>query len=152
MCVAIKTNKCQIALYLLKHGADPNFFCKEDVPPLNEAVGRGYNDVAIQLLKDGADPNLKEPTNGGTAFLGACYKGNFEMIDYLMNHTEANIHHIDDKGRNAINYLLVQSDHLEQRKTLMRDLHARGVQVSIPQTNPVHPSLVHEAELLQARE
>lgn len=138
ICYAITRNKCFIVSYFLNHGANPNFYSPEEdkAPPLIKAIEREYtNDVAIRLLRDGADPNI-EVDGGLTPFHAACKASNFEMIDYLMNYTKANIHHLDSEGRSVIYYLVQESNNLEQRKKLLRNLITQGVNVVLP--DPTH--------------
>ena len=145
---AVCRDRCSIVTYLLEHNADPNLFGEDEIPPLIRAIIRQYNNVAIRLLEGGADPNIEKPGDGSTPFHMACRVSNFKMIDYLMGQTDANIHHLDAEGRSVIYYLVQKSDHLEQRKELMRDLIAKGVRVVLPTSDRIDP-MVRDMEFIR---
>ena len=140
LCHAITRNKYFIVDYLLKHGADSNFYSpKEDkAPPLVKAIEYEYNDMAIRLLSYGADPDV-EVDGGLTPFHLACKFNNIELVEYFMRRESANINHLDAEERSVVYHLVQNSDYLVRREDILNDLLSQGVKVSLPDPENITP-------------
>lgn len=71
---------------LLKYGADPESFIKEEEPgfPLIEAASNGSLGAVKLLLNAGARVDLYLPNHGGTALQAAASRGHLEVTKYLV--------------------------------------------------------------------
>jgi len=70
--------------FLVERGADVNVRDKEGTSPLDDAVWNGSVDSVALLLAHGARLDEPDPETGATPINEAAYRGNSEVIQYLL--------------------------------------------------------------------
>ncbi|HEY0256797.1 MAG TPA: ankyrin repeat domain-containing protein [Candidatus Methylacidiphilales bacterium] len=104
--VAIAYRQLEVARFLLKHGANPNYQNRAGATPLNITVGWLYPEnekFREELLDAGANPNLPDK-RGLTPFICACIYGDLDpKITQMLAHG-ANINQRDHEGHSGLYY------------------------------------------------
>lgn len=126
----------EIALLLMKAGANVNAQDKILNSPFLYAGADGNLEIVKEALKHGADYNVFN-RYGGTALIPAAEKGHLEMVRLLVNTPDFPIDHVNRLGWTAIMEAVVLSDggpiHIEIVKSLIEG----GVDVNIPDSKGV---------------
>ena len=81
--VAIEWDHPGFVPILLNHGADPN--APSTVPPLHNAVRKGYRELVPLLLEHKADPNQR-PTDSPTPLAYAVEQREYQVVKLLIDH------------------------------------------------------------------
>eukprot|EP00833_Pecoramyces_ruminatium_P004729 jgi/Orpsp1_1/1178761/evm.model.c7180000066639.1 len=115
---AVSAGKTNITKYLIKYNANVNLLNHNGQNALSYAVIKAYTDKSknsifkfqsiIKLLIDkGSDANVPVDPTGNTILMLLIMKNDFEMIKYLMEHTEnLDINKKNHLGHNAFTYAL----------------------------------------------
>ena len=92
MMAALKLGYIQIADLLLSKGANPNIQFEPDGTLLINVLNCGFYDLAKKMVSHGLKINLRSKTNGWTALIWACIKGDMDAVDFLIeNGADLNI-------------------------------------------------------------
>ncbi len=81
---AVVGSHLDLIKFLIEKGADLNARDAEGTSPLDDAVWRGYLDVTAILLAHGARLNEPETKSGATPINEAAYRGNTQIVRYLL--------------------------------------------------------------------
>ena len=76
----------EVALLLVKHGADPTARNAHGFCPLYFASLYGYIGVVQCLVEHGVDPTAQVNENGWTPLHGAAYSGHIKVVQFLVGH------------------------------------------------------------------
>ena len=85
---AVAKGYTNIALLLLKHGADADAWDDEELSPLRRACRAGRREMVELLLANNADVNVQN-RNGGTPLCEASRNGELEIARVLLRHGSA---------------------------------------------------------------
>ncbi len=81
---AVEGDHLDVIRYLIDSGADINMRDEEGISPLDDAVWRGSVDATAILIAHGAKIADKEPRTGATPVNEAAYRGNTQLLQYLL--------------------------------------------------------------------
>ena len=102
--VACMTGNLVVMNVLFNSGADPNIADANDATCLHYAAyGDCSKEVLQAIIYHGADVNATSKANV-TALMRACWKGNNDAINVLLN-ARADIKSVDDVGRTCLHYI-----------------------------------------------
>ncbi|KAJ9596463.1 hypothetical protein L9F63_012502 [Diploptera punctata] len=93
--LAADLGKHEVLKFLLQHGADVNYFYKDNRTPLMQAAVRGHVKVAELLVEHGASVNIRGSYCRTALFL-AVTNGQHEVVEFLLQHG-ADVDMSDDK-------------------------------------------------------
>jgi ankyrin repeat protein len=122
---AANYGKIEMIKFLLKKGTDVNILNGTNCTPFMSAVYCRQFKTADFLMKQGADiENVR--SSGRNFFMMLCLDGvnNMDQINYLIN-KGVNIHHFDNKGKNAL-FCAIE----DYNDTLVRFLLERGLDIN----------------------
>lgn len=127
--IAMSKNAVDVALFLLKKGADPNAMDQTGFTATMLAAQSGLDTILVRLLEKGANPNAQTLSTKGrtgmTALMYAAAKGNFRAIQILAQHG-ANGDLKDSDGATAYNYAVYNQHH--EIADFLLQLHRRQTQ------------------------
>ena len=126
----------EIALFLMKAGANVNAQDKILNSPFLYAGAEGNLEIVTAALKQGADFTIFN-RYGGTALIPAAEKGHLEMVRLLVNTPNFPIDHVNRLGWTAIMEAVVLSDGGSVHVEIVKSLIAGGVDVNIPDSKGV---------------
>lgn len=126
----------EIALLLMKAGANVNAQDKILNSPFLYAGAEGNLEIVTAALKQGADFTIFN-RYGGTALIPAAEKGHLEMVRLLVNTPNFPIDHVNRLGWTAIMEAVVLSDGGSVHVEIVKSLIAGGVDVNIPDSKGV---------------
>ncbi len=126
----------EIALELMKAGANVNAQDKILNSPFLYAGAEGNLEIVKEALKHGANFNVFN-RYGGTALIPAAEKGHLEMVRLLVNTPGFPIDHVNRLGWTAIMEAVVLSDGGPVHIEIVKSLIEGGVDVNIPDSKGV---------------
>jgi TIR domain/Ankyrin repeats (3 copies)/Ankyrin repeat len=98
---ACMNNSAQVAIALVRRGANVNAKAEDGSSPLIIACHRGYLDLVYALLEKDGDLEEQERFRGGTALMKAAEVGNVEIVQALVERG-ADVNARDAGGRTAL--------------------------------------------------
>ena len=135
--LALIDQNYQAMQILLTMGANPDYYDQAlsgsvtDPTPLLHAGARGDIKALKILLEAGANTSILN-YYGGTALIPAAEKGFPDAVDYLLDHSDVNINHVNRLGWTALMEVAVLSDGGPDHQRITRSLLEHGADPNIP--------------------
>ena len=82
---ASSQNEVEMAMLLLRRGADPNIATEENFTPLLSAAYHGHTEMVRLLIRAGANVNAAETRYGFTPLASAAQYGHAETVELLLD-------------------------------------------------------------------
>ncbi|WP_261378461.1 ankyrin repeat domain-containing protein [Paenibacillus agilis] len=121
---------------LLDRGADVNIQDDRKDNPYLYAGAEGLTEVLKLAIEAGADTKL---TNryGGTALIPAAEHAHLDIIEYLVQHSDVDINHVNNLGWTALMEAIVLGSGGEEHQRVVEMLIQYGADVNIPDIDGV---------------
>jgi ankyrin repeat protein len=115
---------------LLEAGADVNLRDSMQNNPFLYAGAEGMLEIVKLTAKAGADTRI---TNryGGTALIPAAHHGHVEVVNYLLEHTNVDVNHVNRLGWTALLEAIVLSDGGPRHQKIVAALIRHGANVNL---------------------
>ncbi|CAH1198761.1 hypothetical protein PAECIP111890_01341 [Paenibacillus sp. JJ-223] len=123
---------------LIDAGADINQRDHRSDNPLLYAGAEGLLDIVKLTVEAGADTTL---TNrfGGTALIPAADRGHVDIVQYLLEHSDVNIDHINNLGCTALLEAVILGHGGTKHTRIVQLLTEHGADVNLPDNEGVTP-------------
>jgi len=115
---AVEGKSAEIALLLIKHGANVNAKSKNGSTPLHLAAYYGFKNLAEVLIQNGADVKIKTDDLGMTPLHAASQRGHFEIAKLLLD-KGAEINAKDKEGNTALHRAAVMQQYFNRELPLL---------------------------------
>lgn len=135
---ATHANKPETVAALVKAGANVNLQDNRLDNPFLYAGAEGL--LAVLKALEPARPNTRIYNRfGGTALIPACERGHVEMVEYLLEHTDVDVNHINNLGWTGLLEAIVLSNGGPRHQQIVQILIAHGANVNIADKEGVGP-------------
>jgi ankyrin repeat protein len=135
---ATYANQPDAVAVLIEHGANINI--QDDLlnTPFLYAGAEGLMEITRLTLEAGADQTI---TNryGGNALIPASEKGHVEMVEFLLNHADQNVNHINNLGWTALLEAIILTDGSETYQEIVSLLIQHDADVNLADKDGVTP-------------
>ncbi|UQZ36811.1 hypothetical protein C2I18_26750 [Paenibacillus sp. PK3_47] len=123
---------------LLDAGADINIRDHRSDNPLLYAGAEGMPEIVKLAVEAGADTAL---TNryGGTALIPAADRGHAHIVQYLLEHSDVNIDHVNNLGWTALLEAVILGDGGSNHTEIVRLLTAHGADANLADKDGISP-------------
>ncbi|WP_246188150.1 ankyrin repeat domain-containing protein [Paenibacillus tengchongensis] len=131
-------NQPEAVKKLIAAGADLNLRDHRSDNPLLYAGAEGMPEIVKLAVEAGADTAL---TNryGGTALIPAADRGHVEIVQYLLEHSDVKVDHINNLGWTALLEAVLLGDGGERHTQIVRLLIEHGADVNLADKDGVTP-------------
>ncbi|WP_150271463.1 ankyrin repeat domain-containing protein [Paenibacillus tepidiphilus] len=131
-------NKPETVKALIEAGADLNLRDNRSDNPLLYAGAEGMPEIVRLAVEAGADTSL---TNryGGTALIPAADRGHVEIVQYLLEHSDVDVNHINNLDWTALLEAVILGDGGERHTEIVRLLIRHGADVNLADKDGVTP-------------
>lgn len=135
---ATHSNKPDTVKALISAGADLNLRDHRNDNPLLYAGAEGKLEIVKLMVEAGADTNI---TNrfGGTALIPAADRGHVEIVEYLLQHSDVDIDHINNLGWTALLEAVILGDGGVKHTQIVKLLASHGADVNLADGDGVTP-------------
>lgn len=123
---------------LINAGADINLRDHRSDNPLLYAGAEGMLDIVKLAVEAGADTSL---TNrfGGTSLIPAADRGHTDIVEYLLEHSDVSVDHVNNLGWTALLEAVILGDGGSRHTRIVRLLAAHGANVNLADKDGVTP-------------
>ena len=135
---ATHNNKPDTVKALIDAGADLNLRDHRNDNPLLYAGAEGRLEIVKLMVEAGADTSI---TNrfGGTALIPAADRGHVAIVEYLLQHSDVDIDHINDLGWTALLEAVILGDGGVKHTQIVKLLVSHGADVNLADGDGVTP-------------
>lgn len=135
---ATYANQPDAVAVLIEHGANINI--QDDLlnTPFLYAGAEGLLEIARLTLEAGADQAIIN-RYGGNALIPASEKGHVEMVEFLLQHADQNVNHINHLGWTALLEAVILTDGSKQYQEIVALLIQHGADVNLPDNDGITP-------------
>ena len=135
---ATQRNHVAAAKALIEAGADVNLQDNRRDSPFLYAGAAGYLEILKLAWKAGANTRV---TNryGGIALIPACERGHVETVEFLLEHTDSNVNHVNNLGWTALLEAIVLSDGGPRHQRIVRLLLDHGARRDLGDRDGITP-------------
>lgn len=131
-------NQPETLRVLIEAGADINLRDQRSDNPLLYAGAEGLPEIVKLVVEAGADPTL---TNrfGGTALIPAADRGHDDIVQYLLDHSDIDIDHVNNLGWTALLEAVILGDGGSRHTRIVQLLAEHGADVNLADKDGVTP-------------
>lgn len=135
---AVHGNRPETLKVLIAAGADINLRDQRSDNPLLYAGAEGLPEMVRLAVEAGADTTL---TNryGGTALIPAADRGHADIVQYLLEHSDVNVNHVNNLGWTALLEAVILGDGGNSHTRIVRLLTRHGADVNLADKDGVTP-------------
>lgn len=131
-------NRPETLKALIDAGADLNIRDQRSDNPLLYAGAEGMPEIVRLAVEAGADTTL---TNryGGTALIPAADRGHAGIVQYLLEHSDVNVDHVNNLGWTALLEAVILGDGGSSHTRIVRLLTEHGADVNLADKDGITP-------------